>query len=77
MRLLSVFVLIAVCFVSSSGGSVGSKGAAEQPDINRSGSDFLEICSTIDSEGKENPVRIHNDATCVSWVEGLRPSMPW
>ena len=71
MRLLSVFVLITVCFLSSSG-SVASKSATEQPDISRSGSDFLEICSTIDSEGKQDPVRIHNDATCVSWVEGFR-----
>jgi hypothetical protein len=71
MRLLSVLVLIAACFVSSSG-SVGSKSAAERPDISRSGSDFLEICSTIDSERKEDPVRIHNDATCLGWVEGFR-----
>jgi hypothetical protein len=71
MRLLSFFVLITVWLVSSSG-SLGSKSAAEQPDISRSGSDFLEICSTIDSEGKQDSVRIHNDATCVSWVEGFR-----
>ena len=71
MRLLSVFVLIAVCFVSSSG-RVGSKSDAEQPDISRSGSDFLEVCSTTDSERKEDPVRIHNDASCLGWVEGFR-----
>jgi len=68
MRLLSVFALIAVCFVCSSG-SVGSKSAAA---ISRSGSDFLEICSTIDRERREDPVRIHNDATCLAWVEGFR-----
>jgi len=44
MRFLSVFILIAACFVCSSG-SVGSKSAAEQPDISKSGSNFLEICS--------------------------------
>ena len=71
MRLLSAFVLTAVCFVSSSG-SVGSKRTAEQRDISRSGTDFLEICSAIDSQGKEDPVRIHDDATCVGWVEGFR-----
>jgi hypothetical protein len=71
MRFLSVFVLIAVCFVSSSA-RVGSKSAAEQPDISRSGSDFLEVCSTTDSERKEDPVRIHNDASCLGWVEGFR-----
>ncbi len=71
MRLLSVFTLIAVCFVCSSG-SVGSKSAAAQPEISRSGSDFLEICSTTDRERREDPVRIHNDATCLAWVEGFR-----
>ena len=71
MRLLSVFILIAVCFVCSSA-SVGSKSTAEQPDISRSGSDFLEVCSTIDSERKEDLVRSNNDATCLGWVEGFR-----
>jgi hypothetical protein len=72
MRLLSVFALTAVCFVFSSG-SVGSKSAAEQPDISRSGSDFLEFCSGIDGEPKGDPaVRIHNLATCLGWVEGFR-----
>ena len=40
MRFLSVFILIAACFVCSSG-SVGSKSAAEQPDISKSGSNFF------------------------------------
>ena len=71
MRLLAVFALIAVCFVCSSG-SVGSKSAAEQPEISRSGSDFLEICSTIGGERKEDPVRIRNDATCLGWAQGFR-----
>src|SRR6266404_9711725 len=70
MRLLSVFALIAVCFVCS--GSVGSKSAAEQPDISRSGSAFLEVCSSIDGERKADLDRIHNDATCLGWVEGFR-----
>ncbi len=67
MRLLSVLVLIAACFVSSSG-SVGSKSAAERPDISRSGSDFLEICSTIDSERKEDPVQLRSNR-----LSGARP----
>jgi hypothetical protein len=70
MRLLSVFTLIAVCFVCSSGG-VGSKSAAEQQDISRSGSKFLEICSDIDSQPNGDSVRIHNHATCLGWVEGF------
>jgi hypothetical protein len=70
MRLLSVFILIAVCFVCSSG-SVGSKTAVEQPDISRSGSKFLEICSDIDNQPNGDPIRVHNDATCLGWVEGF------
>jgi hypothetical protein len=70
MRLLSVFTLIAVSFVCSPS-SVGSKSAAQQPDISRSGSDFLQVCSSMDSEWKADPVRIRNDATCLGWVEGF------
>jgi len=65
MRLLAAFALLAVCVV-------GSKSAASQPDISRSGSEFLEVCSTIDSERKGDPVRSNNDATCLGWVEGFR-----
>ncbi len=72
MRLLSVFTLTAVCFVYSSG-SVGSKSVAEPPDISRSGSDFLDLCSGIDAEPTRDPaVRTHNLATCLGWVEGFR-----
>jgi hypothetical protein len=70
MRLFSVITLIAVCFVCSSG-SVGSKSAAEQPDISKSGSNFLEICSNIDNQPNGDPIRVHNDATCLGWVEGF------
>jgi hypothetical protein len=70
MRFLSVFILIAVCFVCSLG-SFGSNVAAEQPDISRSGSKFLEICSDIDNQPNGDPIRVHNDATCLGWVEGF------
>jgi Rap1a immunity proteins len=70
MRLLSVFTLIAVGFVCSPD-SVGSKSAVGQLDISRSGSDFVQVCSSIDSEWKADPVRIRNDATCLGWVEGF------
>ena len=70
MRLLSAFTLLAVCFACSPG-SIGSK-SAEQPDISRSGSDFLEVCSSADGEHKGDPVRIQNDAACLGWVEGFR-----
>jgi len=70
MRLLSAFTLLAVCFACSPGG-VGSK-SAEQPDISRSGSEFLEVCSRADGEHKGDPVPIHDGATCLGWVEGFR-----
>jgi Rap1a immunity proteins len=70
MRLLPLFALIAVCFVCSS--SVGSKSAAEQPDISRSGSNFLEICGNIDNQPNGDSIRVHNDATCLGWVEGFQ-----
>ena len=70
MRLLTVHALLAVFFVSSSG-SAGPKSAAEQPGISRSGSEFLEEGSSIDSEWNSSPVRIYNDATCLGRVEGF------
>jgi hypothetical protein len=74
MRLLSVFILIAVCFVCSS--SVGSKSAAEQPDISKSGSNFLEICSDIDNQPNGDAIRVHNDATCLGWIDGSEMASP-
>ena len=71
MRLISVFALLAACFVCSSDG-FGSKVAAEHLDISRSGKDFLELCSNVDSEQKEDPIRVRNDALCLGWVEGFR-----
>lgn len=70
MRLLSIFALLAVCIMCSPG-SDGQKPIAGQPDISRSGSNFLEACSSIDSEGNRSSVRIYNDATCLGWVEGF------
>ena len=69
MRLLSVLGLLAVFYVCSSG-RAGPK-SAEQPDISRSGSDFLEVCSSIDGERNRNPILVYNDATCLGWVEGF------
>ena len=70
MRLLSILALLAVCFVCSPG-SDGQKLTAGQPDISRSGSNFLEACSSIDSEVNRSSVRIYNDAACLGWVEGF------
>jgi Rap1a immunity proteins len=71
MRLLSLLALLPICFVCSPG-NAGSKSAGVQPDISRSGRDFLEICSAVDSDQKGDPVRIQNDAACLGWVEGFR-----
>ena len=70
MRLLSALGLLAVLLVCSPG-SAGRKSAAEQPDISRSGRDFLEACSKVGSEGSSDQVRVYNDAACVGWVEGF------
>ncbi len=70
MRLLSILALLAACFVCSPG-SDGQKSTAGQPDISRSGSNFLDACSGIDSEGNKSSFQIHNDTTCLGWVEGF------
>ncbi len=70
MRLLLAPALIGIFFVSSPA-STGQKSASEQPDISRSGRDFLEVCSSVDSEGNKDAARIQRDATCLGWVEGF------
>src|SRR5713226_2992864 len=76
MRLLLVAALIALFFICSrastgfvgSPASTGQKSAPEQPDISRSGRDFLEVCSSVDrgggvdSEGNRDPARVYRDA---------------
>jgi len=79
VRLLLVPALLAtffICLRASTGfvctpASTGPKSTPEQPDISRSGRDFLEVCSSIDSEGNRDPARIGRDATCLGWVEGF------
>jgi len=76
MRLLLVPALLGLFFVGSRASTV-QKSAPEQPDISRSGRNFLEVCSNIDSkqgidsEGNRDPARIQRDATCLGWVEGF------
>ena len=79
MRLLPVPGLLALFFICSrastsfvcSPASTGPKSAQEQPDIGRSGREFSEVCSSIDSAGNRDPARIYRDATCLGWVEGF------
>ena len=70
MRLLLAVALIGIVFVCSPA-STGPKSTPEQPDISRSGRNFLEVCSSIDSEGNRDAGRIQRDATCLGWVEGF------
>jgi len=77
VRLLLVPAMIGVFFVCLPA-STGQKTASEQPDISRSGRDFLEVCSSVDSEGNRETqpapnatLRAWRDATCLGWVEGF------
>lgn len=85
MRLLLVAALLAIFFICLrastsfvySADSTGQKSTLEQPDISRSGMDFLEVCSSVDggggvgSEGNRDAARMQRDATCLGWVEGF------
>ena len=76
MRLLLVPALLAIFFVCLPA-STGPKSTPEQPDISRSGRDFLEVCSGVDrkggvgGEGNKDAIHIQNDATCLGWVQGF------
>jgi Rap1a immunity proteins len=79
VRLLLAAALLAIFFICSrattgfvgSAASTGQKSAPEQPDISRSGRDFLEVCSSVDSEGNRDAVRVYRDATCLGWIAGF------
>jgi Rap1a immunity proteins len=70
VRLLLVAAVLGLFFVCSPA-STGQKSAPEQPDISRSGQDFLQACSSVGSEGNGDAARIQRDATCLGWVEGF------
>ncbi len=70
MRLILVSAMLGILFVSTSAGT-GQKSAVEQPDISRSGRDFLEVCSSVDSEGNRDAARIQRDSTCLGWAQGF------
>jgi Rap1a immunity proteins len=79
VRLLLISALLAFFFVCSRASTgfvrlpdtTGQKSAAEQPDISRSGRDFLEVCSSLDSEGNRDAAHVERDATCLGWVTGF------
>jgi len=70
VRVLLVAALLGLLFFCSPA-STGQKSAGEQADISRSGSDFLEVCSSVESGGDRDAARIGRDATCLGWVEGF------
>jgi hypothetical protein len=70
VRLLFVSVLLGIFFLGSPAGTA-QKSAPEQPDISKSGRDFLEFCSSVDSEGNRDAARMQRDAMCLGWVEGF------
>ena len=70
MRLLFAAALLGILFVCTPA-SIGQKSSPEQPDISRSGRDFLEVCSSVDSEGNRDAARVQRDATCLGWVQGF------
>jgi hypothetical protein len=67
MRELLIAALFGIFFVCSPASS-GQKSAPEQPDVSRSGRDFLEVCSSVGSEGNKDAA---GDAACLGWVEGF------
>jgi Rap1a immunity proteins len=70
VRVLLVAALLGFFFGCSPAGTA-QKSAPEHPDISRSGRDFLEFCSSIDSEGNGDAARTQRDAMCLGWVEGF------
>src|SRR5437879_2930198 len=70
VRLLLVAALLGLLFVGTTAGT-GEKSAPELPDISRWGRDFLEVCSSVDSEGNKDAARIQRDATCLGWIQGF------
>jgi hypothetical protein len=74
MRLFALLGLLAVFLdfpatTFSQGSSQGD--TSQQPDIGRSGTDFMKICSNAVGAVDSNPQHIQNDATCLGWVEGF------
>jgi hypothetical protein len=70
MRLISLVALLAA-FLNLPSNTASQKSTTEQPDIGRSGTDFLRLCSNIENEADRSPLHISNDAMCLGWVEGF------
>jgi hypothetical protein len=81
VRLLLIAALLSVFFVGFPA-STSPRSTPEQADISRSGRDFAEVCSSVDSkvvgngggadgEGSRDAARVSRDATCLGWVAGF------
>lgn len=70
MCLVSLVALL-VGFLNLPSSTAGPTVATEQLDIGRSGTDFLKLCSDIETEVDNNSLHIYNHATCQGWVEGF------
>src|SRR5260370_42620114 len=60
-----------------SGASTGPKSAPEQPDISRSGRDFLEVCSSVDSEGGRDSEGTRDPARAYRHAPTWRDAPAW
>ena len=73
MRLLLIGTLLVVFFVVFPA-SISPRSTPEHADISRSGRDFLQVCSSVGSEGGadgEGSRDAARDATCLGWVAGF------
>ena len=76
MRLLLIAGLLGVFFVGFPA-STSPRSTPEQADISRSGREFLEVCSSVSSEGgadgesNRDAARTARDATCLGWAAGF------
>src|SRR5882762_6543960 len=74
MRLFALSGLLVVCLnfpSATSGQKPGQGNTSQQPEIGRSGAEFLRVCSHVGGEAGANPQRLETDATCQGWVEGF------
>ena len=82
MRMVSLLALLAV-FLNPPSTPFGPHGAdpqrgdssADQPDISRSGTDFMKVCANIESEAASNSPHSTNAAACLGWAEGFREGL--
>jgi Ssp1 endopeptidase immunity protein Rap1a len=76
VRLLLIAGLLGVFFVGFPA-STSPRSTPEQADISRSGREFLEVCSSVSSEGdadgesNRDAARTARDATCLGWAAGF------